>query len=159
MASRTDEAERRVRDQRALIERKVEALEHRVGDDISVAKERITHHLAHLPDMVPGGSRVVEQAQEHPMTALAGSVGLGVALGMLSSGGSNGSNGHSAQSGSSSDGRSALGAAGGMLSGLGSTMMSPLRPYMEDMARDVFEGFAERSRQNATRSAREESRA
>ena len=155
MASQTDEAERRVRQQRALIEQKVGDLERRVGDDLSIARERMTHHLAHLPDLVPGGSRVVEQAQQRPITTLAGSLGVGVALGLLTGGG--GDDGDAPRD-TRSNGRSRMGAAAGLLSGLGSSVMSPLRPYMEDMARDVMEGFADRRRQSADRAAREDSR-
>ncbi|MCK9485610.1 MAG: hypothetical protein M0R73_02750 [Dehalococcoidia bacterium] len=158
MASQTDEAERRVREQRALIERKVTDLERRVGDDLTIARERVAHHVAHLPDMVPGGSRVMEEAQEHPLAAIASSVGLGVVLGMVTGGDSEGSRGRREGGSGRANGRSPLGAAGGMLSGLGATMMSPLRPYMEDMARDVFEGFTDRRRQSASSAARDESR-
>ncbi len=155
MGSQTDEAERRVREQRAVIERKVGDLEVRLGDDLQVARERVTHHVTHLPELFPGGQRVMDQAQEHPIAALAGSVGLGVALGMMGGGG--GSESHAGHQ-HDSNGRSAMGAASGMLSGLGATMMSPLRPYMEDMARDVFQGFADRRQQQASGHAREESR-
>lgn len=156
MGSRTDEAEQRVRQQRALIERKVEGLEGRVGADLSTARERVQHHVTHLPEILPGGSQVMDQARDHPMAAVASSLGVGVALGLMTGSGSDEEEERYSRGRGRSNGASAFGAAGGMLSGLGASMMSPLAPYLQDMARDVFSGFADRNRQEAERRARED---
>jgi hypothetical protein len=150
MGSRTDEAERRVRAQRTLIERKIADLEARTGDDFAEARRRVAHHLTHLPETVPGGEMVLEQAREHPFATLAGSLGLGVALGMATGGDANGRSGRNGHEGGGMPGLGGLmgattGAVGG-LAGLGAAAMAPLRPYVEDLARQAVAGFAERQR-------------
>jgi hypothetical protein len=149
MGTSSHEAEARVRQQRALIERKVEDLESRVGDDLTAAKERLAYRVTHVTELVPGGSMLVDQAQAHPMTALTGSLGMGVALGLLTGGGdsrNHGSeNGHSPSGGATG---AAMGAASTLLGGLGAGVLNPLRPYMEDMAKQLIAGFAGGAQRN-----------
>lgn len=144
MGTSSDEAEARVRQQRALIERKVEDLESRVGQDLSAARERATHRVTHFTDMVPGGTMLVERAQAHPMTAVTGGLGLGVALGLLT-GGNDGAHDPARRDGRSDAGMGsmAMGAANTLASGLSAGLLSPLRPYVEDMAKQLIAGFTD----------------
>lgn len=148
MASQTDEAERRVRAQRALIQEKLANLEGRVGDDLSYARERLQHHVTHAADVVPGGPRLIEQVEQHPIVALAGGMGLGVAAGMMGNGGTSRSSPEDRgdRNGASSAGG---GAATMILGSLTSNLISPLRPYLEDAAKQVISGFADRQRGTA----------
>lgn len=142
MASQTDEAERRVREQRALIERKVAALEERVTDDVTVMRTRTKYHVTHATDAVPGGPQLIEQVEQHPTAAMAGGLGLGVAAGMLGGGGSDSNdesrNDYGGRQGSGSNGGSMVGA-------LTSGLLMPLRPYFEEAAKDLISGFKDRS--------------
>lgn len=148
MASQTDEAERRVREQRALIERKLESLEGRVGDDLAHARARLEHHVTHAADTLPGGPQVIQQVEEHPTMAIAGGLGLGVMAGMMGGQASQARAGrrHNQQA-DVDDGNHGGGLGGGMYLGmLSNGLLRPLQPYMEDAAKQVIAGFADRQR-------------
>lgn len=149
MASQVDEAERRVREQRLAIQRKVADLEERVSDDVAHARGRVKHHVTHTADMLPGGPAIIEQVERHPVTAMAGGLGLGVAAGML--GGRGGRHNQHADVGH--DGSSVAGMAT-FLGTMSNSLLSPLRPYMEDAAKQVIAGFADRQRSPADTSPR-----
>ncbi len=142
MASQTDEAERRVREQRALIERKVAALEERVTDDVTMLRTRTKYHVTHATDAVPGAPQLIQQVEEHPTVAMAGGLGLGVMAGMMAGRGSD-TNGASR---SGYDGRHGGGGDGGsMVGALTSGLLMPLRPYFEEAAKDLISGFKDRA--------------
>lgn len=148
MASQTDEAERRVREQRALIERKLETLEGRVGDDLAHARARLQHHVTHAADTLPGGPQLIQQVEEHPTMALAGGLGIGVMAGMMSgqAGDARRARSHN-QHADIGNGGGSGGMGGGMYLGmLSSSLLRPLQPYMEDAAKQVIAGFADRQR-------------
>lgn len=143
MASQTDDAERRVREQRALIQRKVEHLEERVGDDVAHARDRVQYHLTHAADMLPGGPELIGHVEQHPVIAMAGGMGVGVAAGMLQRRES-----HNQRADVGNDGGS-MGMVGALMGTLSSSVMSPLRPYVEDAAKQMIAGFADRQREHA----------
>ncbi|MGE3960057.1 MAG: hypothetical protein AB7F65_00075 [Dehalococcoidia bacterium] len=148
MASHTDEAERRIREQRALIQRKVADLEGRVGDDVSHARERIQGYVSNSANMVPGGSQLIDQVEQHPFVAMAGGLGVGVAAGMM---GGRDSHRQRADVGHDRNGGASMAGLVGMLS---TNLVSPLRPYVEDAAKQMIAGFADRQRGNASGAAR-----
>jgi len=148
MASQTDEAERRVREQRALIERKLETLEGRVGDDLAHARARLQHHVTHAADTLPGGPQLIQQVEEHPTMALAGGLGIGVMAGMMSgqAGDVRRARSHNQQADIGNGGGSS---GGGMYLGmLSNSLLRPLQPYMEDAAKQVIAGFSDRQRKS-----------
>ena len=147
MATQTDEAERRVREQRALIERKLETLEGRVGDDLAHARARLQHHVTHTADTLPGGPQLIQKVEEHPTMALAGGLGIGVMAGMMSGQASQARAGRSHNQQADIGNGSSGGGAGGMYLGmLSNSLLRPLQPYMEDAAKQVIAGFSDRQR-------------
>lgn len=143
MASNTDEAERRVREQRALIQQKLNNLEDRVGEDLTHAQERLKHHMTHAADMLPGGPKIIEQVEAHPAAAMFSGLGIGVAAGMMGGGDSSNSR-NGSHRGSNSSGM--MGGAATMFGSLTTSLITPLRPYMEDAAKQVIAGFSDRQR-------------
>lgn len=145
MASQTDDAERRVRAQRERIEQKLNDLEGRVGDDISHARSRLQHHVTHAADLVPGGPRVIEQVEQHPIASMAGGLGIGIAAGMM--GGRSSSDGRREDDDrrdyrrEDRDGGAAM-----FLGSITNSLISPLRPYVEDAAKEVIAGFSDREK-------------
>lgn len=124
-----------------------------MGEDITHAQERLKHHVTHAADMLPGGPAIIQQVEAHPVAAIVSGLGLGVAAGMMGGGG--GDNG-SRRDGYGRDGNNdrysggdSSGIAGGaamMLGGLTNSLIAPLRPYVEDAAKQVIAGFADRQR-------------
>lgn len=147
MATNTDEAERRVREQRALIQRKVGALEDRVVEDVSQARARVKYHVTHAADTLPGGPQVIAQVEQHPAAALAGGVGIGVAAGMMGGRGSKSNDrGSDNRNGRSDDSN------GMFLGSIASSLIMPMRPYFEDAAKELIAGFGDR-RSGSSRTA------
>lgn len=149
MGSRTDEAQREVDAQRALIERKLDALELRVADDFSAARSQVADRVGQLPAMVPGGATLLNGAKEHPFSTMAGALGAGVALGLLSDRfGGEDDDEPEASRGRRRRGRAdddELGIARRALGTVATSLLAPLQAQVSDLAREVVAGFAARA--------------
>lgn len=91
MGSRTDLAEREVAAQRARVasllgelEERVQEDAHGLGDALSERTAEVQERVSDTVDELPGRRALEEQVVEHPLTALVGAVGVGVALGIAS---------------------------------------------------------------------------
>ena len=160
MGARTDQAERRVNEQRDKVSRMLADLENRVRDDMDAAKaraseeaSRLTDRVKDMPGQVPGSSMLSERVNQHPLTSVAGAFTAGIALGMLSEGfggddgGSSGggSRGSSSRGGSSGDSGGLVTALANQLSGIAMTSVAnpakdELQKYLKNAVTGFFEG-------------------
>ena len=164
MGARTDQAERRVVEQREKISRMLSDLENRVRDDADEVKGRVAAQASHMShqvtDRIPGTSVLHDQVYSHPLTSVAGAFSVGIALGMLSEGfggegsGSSSSGGGSSRGGGRGD-RGRQDDGGGLLGGplvnqLTSVAMSvigsPARDEIQKAVRQTVQGFFDQGR-------------
>ena len=92
MGSRTDLAEREVTAQRARVasmlgdlEERVQEDAHGLGDALGEQTSGLQERVSGAVDELPGRQALDEHVAAHPLTALLGAVGVGVALGVASS--------------------------------------------------------------------------
>jgi ElaB/YqjD/DUF883 family membrane-anchored ribosome-binding protein len=146
MGSRADEAEQRIEEQRRLIERKVEALEERLRDDVGTARERVKERTDEALHALPGVDTIEQQVRERPMATLGGGLALGMVLGMAGQGGSDSrSNGRSRDRRSSNryedDSSDGGGVLGSLLAPAMMAITGPVQSELTKMAREALSGL------------------
>ncbi|MBX7112215.1 MAG: hypothetical protein K1X87_10285 [Dehalococcoidia bacterium] len=158
MGQRTDQAERDVVEQRARIDRRLGELNSQVERGIDDAGQRVREQVSAIKgraseaaERVPGKRLLDEQVPQHPLTSVAGGFGLGVALGMLRTPGSDGpsANGHGRHDGRADGRRNGHSQQDDHGSGLVDrlpglalgSLMGPLQQRLGDLAQDAVAGF------------------
>ena len=143
MGAKPDEIERQIADQRARIDHRLQGLETRVKQDVDNVRSEASNRAS---DTVGGVKQIFEPdgpMREHPLSMMAGALGLGVVLGMVSEGitsggGDSSRNGSSHQSSESRSNGSSSGLAS-MLSGLVGPAAATAQNELQDL---IKEGFA-----------------
>ena len=115
MGKKPDEIEREIEQQRLEISQKLDRLQGRVQHDIEAVKSTASEEVNTMFGRATGAFDIKRQAEEHPLTLMAGGLGLGVLLGAASEGRSNG--GHSSSGKNGGRGDSLFGEALGAFSG------------------------------------------
>ena len=143
MGAKPDEIERQIADQRARIDHRLQGLETRVKQDVDNVRSEASNRAS---DTVGGVKQIFEPdgpMREHPLSMMAGALGLGVVLGMVSEGitsggGDSSRNGSNHQSSGSRSNGSSSGLAS-MLSGLVGPAAATAQNELQDL---IKEGFA-----------------
>lgn len=154
MGSRTDIAERNVAEQRQRLSRMVSDLEDRATEDVQAATSRVgeraselQHRAGNALDSMPGKSMFDEQVPKHPLTSILGGLGVGMVIGMLSSGSSssNGSGRQQQRPDRSNQSRNGGESDGGMFSALSSAAVTriaePIQEELKGIAQQAVDGF------------------
>jgi ElaB/YqjD/DUF883 family membrane-anchored ribosome-binding protein len=127
--------ERSIREHRDQIGRQVSQLQDRVQQDLQSMRDKAQEQASHTVEDAKHFLDLDQQMQQHPYTALAGALGLGVVLGMASEGLPGGSaNGNtSSYTSRRTDGRSGLGDLMSSVAGVaGSTIQDELRQFVQE---------------------------
>jgi ElaB/YqjD/DUF883 family membrane-anchored ribosome-binding protein len=145
MGAKPDEIERQIAAQRANIDQRLQGLETRVKQDVDSVRNEASNRAS---GTVSGFKQVFETdgpMREHPLSMMAGALGLGVVLGMVSEGITSSGGGDSRSNGSThqrDEGRSN----GGGSSGVGSLLaglVGPAATTAQNELQDLIkEGFA-----------------
>lgn len=175
MGARTDEAERRVQEQRDKLSGMLAELENRVRHDMDEATAHASEQTSLLSDRlgkIPGPSTVSDRVHQHPLTSIAGGFTAGIALGMVSQGlgrgddlGGSGSEssggvrvagGHSGTSGSNAK-TGLVTALINQFSGIAmSSVAKPAKDELENYLRNAVTGFFEGRSDRGQQPQREE---
>jgi ElaB/YqjD/DUF883 family membrane-anchored ribosome-binding protein len=143
MGAKPDEIERQIAQQRARIDQRMQGLESRIRDDVDTVRTEATNRAS---GTVSGAKELFQPEgpmHDHPLSMMAGALGLGIVLGMVSEGLTADGAGSSSQrhggyprETSSSNGSSGIGS---MLSGLVGPAAVTAQNEIQDL---VKEGFA-----------------
>lgn len=147
MGKKPDQIEHDIREQRAHITRQIEGLQHRVQEDMQSVRAEAKDRASYAMDEAKSSLKVdtvKEMMQDHTLSTMAGALGLGVVLGVVSEGVGSGGNG-SSRNGGSSNGGGSNGGGGGSSSGLGGLLASLVMPAastaqdeLQDLVRQGF---------------------
>jgi len=145
MGAKPDEIERQIADQRARIDHRMQGLESRVKQNVETVR---TEASTRASDTVGGVKQIFEPEgpmREHPLSMMAGALGLGVVLGMVSEGITSSGGGDSRSNGSNHQGNESRSNGGGS-SGVGSLLaglVGPAATTAQNELQDLIkEGFA-----------------
>ncbi len=145
MGTRTNEAAQRVVDQRRRVSAMLDELDDRLHEDIRAVRSNVetrasdlTDRAAHLYQRVPGSEALEGQVVTHPLTAVLGGFGTGVALGLATGGGA-AEGEHRQDSAKVSGGTSR--AFDILASAAMSSVAGPLRDEVQGLVRNVVSGF------------------
>ena len=86
MGTNPDEIERQIREQRARIDQHMQGLESRIRQDVDTARTEAANRTSGSVDSVKEIFQPSGPIKDHPVSMLAGALGLGVVLGMVSEG-------------------------------------------------------------------------
>jgi ElaB/YqjD/DUF883 family membrane-anchored ribosome-binding protein len=145
MGANPDEIERQINEQRARINDRMQGLEYRIKEDVEKVRTEATNRTSGTVDGVKGVFQPDGPMKDHPVSMLAGALGVGVLMGMVSEGLTSGGGGSSSSRGNRSyeNGRSSNG--GGATSGLASLVSSVIGPAaataqneLQDLVREGF---------------------
>ena len=143
MGTNPDEIERQIREQRALIDQRMQGLETRIRQDVDTARTETANRTSGSVDSVKEIFQPSGPMKEHPLSMMAGALGLGVVLGMVSEGLTSGGGNTSQSSGRSyarNDGSSS--GSSGIASMVGS-LLGPAAVTAQNELQDLIkEGFA-----------------
>ena len=145
MGAKPDEIERKIAEQRARIDHRLESVESRIREDVENVRSEASSRTSDTVDGVKSIFQPDGPIQEHPLSMMAGALGLGVVLGMVSEGLTSGSgNGHSSPGdGYARDQRRSSESGGSGLASLVSTLVRPAAATAQHELQDlVREGFA-----------------
>jgi ElaB/YqjD/DUF883 family membrane-anchored ribosome-binding protein len=155
MGKKPDQIEQDIKAQREHISRRIDDLQTRVQDDIqtvrSEAKERANSTVGEAKGKLDDAKgslnldTVKSMVEEHTMSSIAGALGVGVLLGVVSEGLGGGGSNSGSQNGQRSSGQS-NGSSGGGSSGLGGMIASIVGPAastaQDELQQLVREGFS-----------------
>lgn len=143
MGKKPDQIEREISDQRSRIGEHLGTLQTRVQDDVGVVRDEARTRMSGAFDDAKGAFGSDGIMQQHPLTTMAGALGVGVVLGVASEGFGSGARRNDGSSGGSS-GRSEA-APGNSASGIGGLLASIVGPAagtaQEELQQLVREGF------------------
>jgi hypothetical protein len=144
MGTNPDEIERQIREQRALIDQRVQGLETRIRQDVDTARTETANRTSGSVDTVKEIFQPTGPMRDHPLSMMAGALGLGVVLGMVSEGLTSG-NGNSSHENGRSYSRSENGSSSGSsgLASMVSSLVGPAAVTAQNELQDLIkEGFA-----------------
>ena len=135
--------EREIAQKRSAIGSHIESVQTRVRDDVKELRHTAEEQANQTMEQTKSKLDFSSQAQEHPLSMLAGALGLGVVLGAASEGlPGGGSSGNRSQQRSNFQ-SSSNGGSGGMLNGLMGSVIGPAADTVRDELRElVKDGFA-----------------
>ena len=143
MGANPDEIERQIAQQRARIDQRMKGLETRIREDVDNVRTEATNRASGTVDGAKEFFQPTGPMRDHPLSMMAGALGLGVVLGMVSEGLTADGTGSSNRrpDGYSRDSRSSPGSNGitSMLSGLIGPAAMTAQNEIQDL---VKEGFA-----------------
>ena len=144
MGTNPDEIERQIREQRARIDERMYGLESRIKQDVDTARTEAANRTSGSVDSVKEIFQPSGPIKDHPLSMMAGALGLGVVLGMVSEGLTTG-NGSASNGGGRPYARPENGSSGGS-SGLASmvgSLVGPAAVTAQNELQDLIkEGFA-----------------
>ncbi|MEX2445975.1 MAG: hypothetical protein WD734_01440 [Dehalococcoidia bacterium] len=155
MGARTDQAERRVAEQRERISGMLADLERRVQDDVEGVRHNVSARASEIGSrateagqraseagqQVPGVSMLEDQVAGHPVLGLLGGFGTGVALGMAGGDGSSDRGGERRREDRASRGEGGSRLFDMLSTGAMSFIAGPLRDDAQTMFRQAMSGF------------------
>jgi hypothetical protein len=144
MGTNPDEIERQIREQRALIDQRMQGLETRIRQDVDTARTETANRTSGSVDSVKEIFQPSGPMRDHPLSMMAGALGLGVVLGMVSEGLTSG-NGNSSHENGRSYSRSENGSSNGSsgLASMVSSLVGPAAVTAQNELQDLIkEGFA-----------------
>jgi ElaB/YqjD/DUF883 family membrane-anchored ribosome-binding protein len=143
MGAKPDEIERQIREQRARIDNRMQGLEYRIKDDVDKVRSEASNRTSGTVEGVKGVFQPDGPMRDHPVSMMAGALGVGVLMGMVSEGLTSGSSSSSRNGGSHDNGRSSNG--NGSSSGLAALVTSVIGPAastaqneLQDLVREGF---------------------
>lgn len=168
MGKKPDQIEREIAEKRSQISAQIEGLQTRVQDDVDAmrldAKERSAQAFGDAKETLKV-DHIKQMMEDHTVSTMAGAVGLGVVLGMvsegLSSGGSNSNSSRSNGYGGSNGSSSRNGGGGGIASMLASFVgpaASTAQSELQDLVREGFGSLKGQVKQTGHEDKRVENR-
>lgn len=165
MGKKPDQIERDIELKRRDIGRRIEGLQHRVQDDVNAirteAKDRSSTALEGAKENLRLDS-VKQLVEDHTLSTVAGAMGVGVLLGVVSEGLGSGGGSRSRSNGSSYEdrGNGSSGGSGmaGMLTALLGPAASTAQDELQSLVRDGFETLKGQVRQVGHEDKRVENR-
>ncbi len=144
MGAKPDEIERQIAEQRTRIDQRMQGIESRIRQDVENVRSEASNRTTGTVDGVKTIFQPDGPIQEHPISMMAGALGLGVVLGMVSEGLTSGggtSDSQSANGDSHNGGRSSNGGSG--LVSMMSSLIGPAAMTAQNELQDLIkEGFA-----------------
>jgi hypothetical protein len=157
MGTKPDEIERQIAEQRARIDHRMAGIESRIREDVENVRSEASNRTSDTVDGVKSIFQPDGPIQDHPLSMMAGALGLGVVLGMVSEGlTSGGNNGQPQRDGYSHDQRRSSDGGFGLAS-MVSSLIGPAAATAQNELQDlVREGFASlKGRSNGSNVMRE----
>jgi ElaB/YqjD/DUF883 family membrane-anchored ribosome-binding protein len=149
VGKKPDEIERDIVQKREQIGRRIEGLQHRIQEDAQAVKADARERSSVAVDQARDSLKmenVKQVMEEHTLSAMAGAVGVGVLLGVVSEGITSGGRSRSNNGGSDgyrSNGSSGGSSGGGGLSSMIASLVGPAASTAQNELQDlVREGFS-----------------
>jgi len=147
-----DEIEREIARKRSAIGSHMQDVQTRVRDDVVELRQSAEDQANHTMQQTKSKLDLSAQTKEHPLSMVAGALGLGVILGAASEGlpgGGSSSNGNGRSSQGNGGHSSSSNGGGGMISGLVTSVIGPagetVRDELRQLVKDGFETFKSNS--------------
>jgi len=137
VGSQPDELERSIAQKREDISSRITVVRQRVREDAANLRSSAENQASDVKTKVQGNLNLGNQVESHPLAALTGALGLGIALGAASEGSGDGSKGKP----SSHPSDSSSGVMGGLLASLISPTTNVVRDELQGLVSDAFSSF------------------
>lgn len=169
MGKKPDQIEREIAEKRSQISAQIEGLQTRVQDDVEAmrvdAKERSAQAFGDAKETLKV-DHIKQMMEDHTVSTMAGAVGIGVVLGMVSeglsssggSGNSNRNNGYGGGNGSSSRNGGGGGGIASMLASFVGPAASTAQSELQDLVREGFDSLKGQVKQTGNEDKRVENR-
>jgi ElaB/YqjD/DUF883 family membrane-anchored ribosome-binding protein len=143
MGKKPDQIENEIRQHRAEVTRRIDALQTRMQDQIGAASQNTRARVSGAVDEAKSAFKPGGMMQEHPLSTMAGALGMGVLLGVASDGfTSNGGRTNDSRQARSS---SAAGGLTSLLSFIAGPAASTAQDELQQLVREGFGAFRERA--------------